>query len=60
MQCSIGGKVFHTRYIMKVVSKDSYEYTEDWAEGEKPMELGMSGKCTRVAATKPAASKPAQ
>ena len=52
--------MFHTRYIMKVVSKDSYEYTEDWAEGEKPMELGMSGKCTRVAATKPAASKPAQ
>ncbi len=54
------GKVFHTRYIMKVVSKDSYEYTDEWGEGEKPMELGMSGKDTRVAATKPATTKPAQ
>jgi hypothetical protein len=52
--------VFHTRLIMKVVSKDSYEYTEEWGEGEKPMELAMSGKCTRVATTKPATSKPAQ
>ncbi len=57
---SLGEKVFHTRYTMKVVSKDSYEYTDEWGEGEKPMELGMSGKCTRVAATKPATSKPAQ
>jgi len=53
---SVAGKVFHTRYTMKIVSKDSYEYTDEWGEGEKPMELGMSGKCTRVAAT----SKPAQ
>ena len=51
---------FHTRYIMKFVSKDSYEYSDEWGEGEKPMELGMSGKDTRVAATKPATSKPAQ
>jgi hypothetical protein len=56
---SLDGKVFHTRYIMKVVSADSYEYTEDWGEGDKPMEPGMSGKCTRVAPTKPATSKPA-
>jgi hypothetical protein len=57
---SLDGKVFHTRYIMKVLSSDSYEYTEEWGEGEKPMELGMSGKCTRVATTKAATSKPAQ
>ena len=60
----LAGKVFHTRYTirytMKFISKDSYEYTDEWGEGEKPMELGMTGKCTRVAATKPATSKPAQ
>jgi hypothetical protein len=59
-QGSLGEKVFRTRYIMKVVSSDSYEYTEEWGEGDRPMELGMSGKCTRVAASKPAASKRAQ
>ena len=57
---TVNGKVFHARYIMKLTSKDSYEYTEEWGEGEKPMELGMSGKCTRVAATKSVTSKPAQ
>ncbi|MFZ0137565.1 MAG: hypothetical protein WAK89_10925 [Candidatus Sulfotelmatobacter sp.] len=57
---TVAGKVFHTRYIMKFVSKDSYEYTDEWGEGEKPMELGMSGKCTGVAATRATTSKPAQ
>jgi len=57
---SLKDKVFHTRYIMKVVSADSYEYTEDWSEGDKPMQPGMSGKCTRVATNKPAASNSAQ
>ncbi len=52
--------MFHTQYIMKVVSNDSYEYTEEWGEGDSPMQLGMTGKCSRVAASKPAASKPAQ
>jgi len=56
----LAGKVFHTQYTMKFISTDSYEYTDEWGEGEKPMELGMTGKCTRVAATKPATSKPAQ
>jgi len=56
---SLGEKAFHTRYIMKLVSNDSYEYTEEWGEGDSPMQLGMTGKCTRVAASKPAASKPA-
>jgi quercetin dioxygenase-like cupin family protein len=45
---TVGGKVFHQRYIMKFVSKDSYEYTDEWGEGDKPVEVGMSGKCTRV------------
>jgi hypothetical protein len=58
-QGSLGDKVFHTRYIMKVVSNDSYKYTEEWGEGDSPMQLGVTGKCTRIAANKPAASKPA-
>jgi hypothetical protein len=57
---TVAGKVFHTRYIMKFVSKDAYEYTDEWGEDEKPMELGMTGKDSRVGATKPATSKPAQ
>jgi hypothetical protein len=57
---TVAGKVFHTRYIMKFVSKDFYEYTEEWGEGDKPLEMGMTGKCIRVAATKRATSKPAQ
>ena len=56
----LGERVFHTRFTMKSVSKDSYEYTDEWGEGDKPIEPGMSGKCTRVAATKPVTSKPAQ
>jgi hypothetical protein len=57
---NVAGKVFHTRYTMKFVSNDSYEYTDEWGEGEKPVELGMTGKCTRAAATKPATSKTTQ
>ena len=57
---SVAGKVFHTRYIMKFVLKDSYGYVDEWGEGEQPMELGMGGTCTRVAATKSATSKLAQ
>jgi hypothetical protein len=56
----VAGKVFHQRYVMKFVSKDSYEYSSEWSEGEKPLEVGLSGKCTRVTAPKPATSKPAQ
>jgi hypothetical protein len=54
-----GGKVFRTRYIMKFVSKESYEYTVEGGESESSMTLIGSGKQTRVAA-KPATSKPAQ
>jgi hypothetical protein len=48
------------RLVTKVVSKDSYEYTESWGESENSMEPSMSGKDTRVAISKPATSKPAQ
>jgi hypothetical protein len=57
-QGSLGQKVFHTRYIMKVASDGSYEYTEDWAEGDGPLKTGATGKCTRVAAANAAALKP--
>jgi hypothetical protein len=53
------GKLYHTRYIMKVVSVDSYEYTDESGESESSMKVFVSGKETRVAATKPAKSQPA-
>ena len=31
-----GGKMYHTRYIMKVVSADSYEYTDESGEPRTP------------------------
>jgi hypothetical protein len=55
---TIAGKVFRTQYIMKFISKDSYEYTDEWAEPAKSMQVRMSGKCTRLAANEPASSKP--
>jgi hypothetical protein len=45
---------------MKFVSRDSYEYTEEAGESENSMRVYVSGKETRVVATKPAASKSAQ
>jgi len=53
-----GGKMYHTRYIMKVVSADSYEYTDESGESEDSMKVFVSGRETRVAATKPAKSQP--
>ena len=55
-----GGKMYHTRYIMKVVSADSYEYTDESGENENSMKVFVSGKETRVAATKPAKSQSRQ
>jgi hypothetical protein len=52
------GKLYHTRYIMKFVSADSYEYTDESGESESSMKVFVSGKETRVAATKPAKSQP--
>ncbi len=55
-----GGKVYHTRYIMKFVSKDTYEYTDESGESESAMNVFVSGKETRVATTKPAKSQSTQ
>ena len=54
----MGGKMYHTRYIMKVVSSDSYEYTDWSGESENSMKVFVSGKETRVAAPKRAKSQP--
>jgi hypothetical protein len=54
-----GGKPFHTRYTMKFVSKDSYEYTDESGETDSSMKVFVSGKETRVAAARPAKSPPA-
>lgn len=55
-----GGKVYHTRYTMKVVSADSYEYTDESGESEDSMKVFVSGKETRVAASEPEKSQTAQ
>jgi Protein of unknown function (DUF1579) len=55
-----GGKPYHTRYIVKVVSADSYEYTDESGESEDSMKVFVSGKETRITPTKPTKSKPAQ
>jgi hypothetical protein len=52
--------MYHTRYIMKVVSADSYEYTDESGESENSMKVFVSGKETRIAPPKPAKSQPAQ
>ena len=54
------GKPYHTRYIMKFVSADSYEYTDESGESENSMKVFVSGKETRVAATKPVPSQSTQ
>ena len=54
-----GGKVYHTRYTMKVVS-EGFEYTDESGESENSMKVFVSGKETRVADTDPAKSHPAQ
>jgi hypothetical protein len=58
-ESTFGGKMYHTRYTMKVVS-EGYEYTDESGESEKSMKVFVSGKETRVAATKPVAPQPAQ
>jgi uncharacterized protein DUF1579 len=59
-ESTIAGKVYHTRYIMKFVSKDSFEYTDESGESENSMKVFVSGKETRVATTRPATSQPKQ
>ena len=55
-----GCKTYHTRYIMKFVSADSYEYTDESGENETSMKVFVSGKETRIAATNPTKSQPPQ
>jgi Protein of unknown function (DUF1579) len=55
-----GGKAYRTRYIMRFVSADSYEYTDESGESESSMKVFVSGKETRVAANRPAKSQPTQ
>ena len=55
-----GGKAYHTRYTMKVVSADSYEYTDESGESQDSMKVFVSGKETRVAASEREKSRPAQ
>ena len=53
-ESNFAGKRYHTRYIMKFVSANSYEYTDESGESESSMKVFVSGKETRVAAAKPA------
>jgi hypothetical protein len=48
-ESNFAGKLFHTRYIMKFVSADAYEYTDESGESESQMKVFVSGKETRVA-----------
>ena len=45
---------------MKVVSADSYEYTDESGESENSMKVFVSGKETRIAPAKPLKSQPTQ
>jgi hypothetical protein len=56
----VAGKPYHSRYIMKFVSADSYEYTDESGESENSMKVFVSGKETRVATVEPAKSQSAQ
>jgi hypothetical protein len=55
-----GGKMYHTRHVMKAVSADSYEYTDESGESENSMKVFVTGKETRVAPAKPVKSQPPQ
>src|ERR1700677_1787606 len=59
-ESTFAGKLYHTRYIMKFVSADSYEYTDESGESERSMKVFVSGKETRVAPIKPTKSQSAQ
>jgi hypothetical protein len=56
-ESTFAGKLYHTRYTMKFVSADSFEYTDESGESESSMKVFVSGKETRVAATKRAKSQ---
>ena len=55
----MGGQVMYTKFTMKGVSKNGYDWTMAAGDSESSTKEGMSGKVTRAtAATKPMASKP--
>lgn len=58
-ESTFAGKQYHTRYIMKFVSADSYEYTDESGESESSMKVFVSGKETRIAPAKHAQSQSA-
>ncbi len=51
-ESNFGGKMYHTRYIMKFVSVDSFEYTDESGESDSSMKVFVSGKETRVKPSK--------
>jgi hypothetical protein len=56
---AMGGQVMHTKFTMKGVSKNGYDWTMAAGDTESSTKEGMSGKVTRATtATKPMASKP--
>jgi hypothetical protein len=59
-ESNFSGKVYHTRYTMKFISRESFEYTDESGESESSMKVFVSGKETRVATAKPATSQPRQ
>jgi hypothetical protein len=55
----MGGQVMYTKFTMKGVSKNGYDWTMAAGDSESSTKEGMSGKVTRAAAAaKPMASKP--
>ncbi len=56
---SWGGTVTRTRYTMKPISKDSFEYSLESGDSESSMKPFVSGKKTRVTAANSSMSKPA-
>lgn len=56
----MGGQMMYSKFTMKGVSKNGFDWTMAAGDSESSMQEGMSGKQTRVSsAMKPATSKPA-
>jgi len=55
----MGGQVMYTKFTMKSVSKNGYDWTMGGGDSESSIQEGMTGKVRRsAAAMKPTASKP--
>ncbi|HTS12013.1 MAG TPA: DUF1579 family protein [Candidatus Limnocylindrales bacterium] len=55
----MGGKTMYSKYVMKGVSRNGYEWTMGAGDSEPSIQEGMTGKVTRAAAAaKPMESKP--